>query len=149
MSNKTIGNNNCIISPIRRKRFQIQGYDRYTDSELYDYRLGLRFAYFLCGSLVLLGIIFENLWILAAAFIIAFFGSFLLRHPFDYLYNYAIRHLIHKPVLPFKNGSRTICLWNCNSMDRSHYLFLLLWTYYLRFYCWWHSNLFGGSCQHL
>jgi len=102
MSNTTTGNTNCIISPIRRKRFQIQGYDRFTDSELYDYRLGLRFAYFLCGSLVLLGMIFENLWILSSAFIIAFFGSFLLRHPFDYLYNYAIRYLIHKPVLPFR-----------------------------------------------
>lgn len=102
MSDKTTGYKQCIISPLRRKRFQVQGYDKFSDSELYDYRLGLRLAYFLCGSLVLLGMIFENLWILAAAFIIAFFGSILLRHPFDYLYNYALRHLIHKPVLPFR-----------------------------------------------
>ena len=98
------------IKPLKRKRFEIQGYQCYSDSELHDFKFGIRFAYYLCGSLVILGLLLTNLEILGAAMIIAFFGSFPPYHPFDYLYNYVIRHWIGKPKMPPRaNQGRFAC----------------------------------------
>ena len=103
-------NQETNINPIRRKRFEIQGYKCYSDSELNDFKFGIRFAYYLCGSLVILGLLLTNLEILGAAMIIAFFGSFPPYHPFDYLYNYVIRHWIGKPKMPPRaNQGRFAC----------------------------------------
>jgi hypothetical protein len=49
---------------------------------------------------VAFGVIFQSLPILAVAAIIAFAGAFPPYHPFDYLYNYGVRHLLGKPKLP-------------------------------------------------
>ena len=103
-------NQDCIITPTRRKRLETQGYNGFTDSELNDFKFGIRFAYYLCGSLVVLGLLLTNSEILAAAMIIAFFGSLPPYHPFDYLYNYVIRHLINKPKMPARpNQGRFAC----------------------------------------
>jgi hypothetical protein len=100
---------NCI-SPTRRKRLETQGYARFTDSELNEFKFGIRFAYYLCGSIVVVGLLMSNLKILTIAMIIAFFGTLPPNHPFDYLYNYVIRHLIHKPKLPPRtNQGRFAC----------------------------------------
>jgi len=93
-------NENCIISPERRKRFETQGYKGFTDAELNDFKFGIRFAYYLCGSIVVLGLLLTDIRILAVAMVVAFFGSFPPYHPFDYLYNYAFRHLFNKPMIP-------------------------------------------------
>ena len=85
-------NQESNIKPQTRKRFEIQGCRGYSDSELHNFKFGIRFAYYLCGSLVILGLLLTNLEILGAAMIIAFAGSFPPYHPFDYLYNYVIRH---------------------------------------------------------
>jgi hypothetical protein len=98
------------ISPIRRKRIEAQGYYGYSDFELNSFKFGIRFAYYLCGSLVILGLLTMNLKILGAAMIIAFFGSFPPYHPFDFLYNYVIRHWIGKPKMPPRpNQGRFAC----------------------------------------
>ena len=48
--------------------------------------------------------------ILAIAAIIAFAGAFPPYHPFDYLYNYGVRHLLGKPKLPARtNQGRFAC----------------------------------------
>ena len=88
-----------LISPARRNRLEVQGYTGYTDAELHDYKYGIRLAYYLCGSIVLLGLVFTNVYILATAMAIAFFGSILPSHPFDYFYNAVTRHLINKPKM--------------------------------------------------
>ncbi|MDZ7647809.1 MAG: hypothetical protein U5K54_11845 [Cytophagales bacterium] len=85
-------NQDSAISPVRRKRFETQGYFGFTDAELNDFKFGIRFAYYLCGSLVIIGLLTTNMKVLSAAMIIAFFGMLPPYHPFDYLYNYAVRH---------------------------------------------------------
>jgi len=103
-------NAKCNISLVRRERLKTQGYLGFTDSELNDYKFGIRFAYYLCGSLVVLGLLLQNLEILTAAMIIAFFGMLPPYHPFDYLYNYVIRHLLNKPKMPPRsNQGRFAC----------------------------------------
>jgi hypothetical protein len=103
-------NQDCIISPVRRKRLETQGYHGFTDAELNDFKSGIRFAYYLCGSLVVLGLFLANSKILAVAMTIAFFGSLPPYHPFDYLYNYGIRHIVHKPKTPRRsNQGRFAC----------------------------------------
>lgn len=101
---------NCIISPLRRKRLETQGYTGLSDVELDNFKFGIRFAYYLCGSLVVLGLLLTSLKILAAAMLIAFLGTFPPYHPFDYLYNYVIRHVIKKPKMPPRsNQGRFAC----------------------------------------
>lgn len=103
-------NQYCGIAPARRKRLEVQGYCGFTDVELNDFKYGIRFAYFMCGSLVLLGLLLTNLEILVTAMIIAFLGTLPPYHPFDYFYNYVIRHLIKKPKMPPRsNQGRFAC----------------------------------------
>ncbi len=103
-------NQDSNIKPLRRNRFETQGYEGYSDSELHDIKFGIRFAYYLCGSIAILGLLLTNLEILGAAMIIAFVGSFPPYHTFDYLYNYVIRHWIGKPKMPPRaNQGRFAC----------------------------------------
>ena len=92
--------NNSILSPATKKRLVIQGCNCYSEKELNDYKYGISFAYYLCDSLMILGLLLTNLWILAIIMTIAFFGALLPHHPFDYLYNYAIRYIINKTQIP-------------------------------------------------
>ena len=101
---------NCLLSPVRRKRLETQGYTDFTDEELDDFKVGIRFAYYACGSVVAMGLLLTNTNILAAAMLIAFVGTLPPYHPFDYFYNYAIRHLINKPKMPARpNQGRFAC----------------------------------------
>jgi hypothetical protein len=103
-------NTDHLISRVRRNRLEVQGYKGYTDAELNDYKYGIRLAYYMCGSLVLLGLILTNIYILAASMIIAFFGTILPNHPFDYFYNGITRHLINKPkMIRRRNQGRFAC----------------------------------------
>ena len=40
-----------LLSPVYKRRFHIQGYDIYTDQEIYNHKYGIRFAYLGCGIL--------------------------------------------------------------------------------------------------
>jgi hypothetical protein len=99
-----------LISPACRKRLHVQGYQNFSDNELNDYKFGIRFAYACCITLVAFGLIFQNIPILAIAAVIAFAGAFPPYHPFDYLFNYGVRHLLGKPKLPPRtNQGRFAC----------------------------------------
>jgi hypothetical protein len=99
-----------IISPTCKRRLQIQGYQNYSDKELNDYKYGIRFAYILCTTLFGLGLLLSNLTVLIVAAAIATIGAFPPYHPFDYLYNYAIRHILNKPKMPPRtNQGRFAC----------------------------------------
>jgi hypothetical protein len=126
-----------IITAACRKRLQEQGYQNYSDQELSEYKFGIRFAYYLCGSLVILGLSLTSLKILAAAMTIAFLGSLPPYHPFDYLYNYGVRHIIDKPKLPPRsNQGRFACgiatIW----------LGVVIYLFYSELYVW--GYLAGG-----
>lgn len=98
------------IAPTCRRRLMVQGYLQYSDKELNDYKYGIRFAYYVCVSFVIVGLIMSDLRILGIAMTIAFFGMFPPYHPVDYLYNYALRYLIGKPKLPPRtNQGRFAC----------------------------------------
>jgi hypothetical protein len=99
-----------LISPTCRKRLHVQGYENFSDKELNDYKFGIRFAYACCITLVAFGLFFQSMPIVAIAAIIAFAGAFPPYHPFDYLYNYGVRHLLGKPKLPARtNQGRFAC----------------------------------------
>jgi hypothetical protein len=99
-----------FISPTCRKRLHVQGYENFSDKELNDYKFGIRFAYACCITLVAFGLFFQSIPILAIAPVIAFVGAFPPYHPFDYLYNYGVRHLLGKPKLPPRtNQGRFAC----------------------------------------
>src|SRR5258706_3114987 len=105
-----MNNQDCVFSPTRRRRLEAQGYNGFTDAELNDYKVGIRLDYYLCGSLVILGLALTNIKILAVAMTIAFLGTLPPYHPFDYLYNYLIRYTIHKPKMPPRsNQGRFAC----------------------------------------
>lgn len=106
--NKSEANSNLPVAT--KKRLIIQGYNCYTDKEMNNYKYGIRFAYYLCDSMMILGLLLTNMKILAAIMIIAFFGALLPNHPFDYLYNYVIRFAINKPKIPQRtNQVRFAC----------------------------------------
>jgi hypothetical protein len=93
-------NQNCMLSPVTRKRLEQQGYVSFTDAQLNDFKFGIRFAYYLCGLLVLTGLVFSRIEILIIAMVVAFFAMLPPYHPIDYLYNYGVRQVLHKPKLP-------------------------------------------------
>lgn len=98
------------ISPTCRIRLHTQGYGAYTDAELAGFRFGIRFAYGLCATLFATGVIFGSpvMLIIAASF--ALLGTLPPYHPFDYLYNYVVRHWIGRPKLPPRpNQGRFAC----------------------------------------
>lgn len=99
-----------IISSVCKNRLYTQGYQGYSDRELNDYKYGIRFAYALCTTLVGVGLILSNITLLVIAAVIALIGILPPYHPFDYLYNYGIRHLLKKPKMPPRtNQGRFAC----------------------------------------
>jgi hypothetical protein len=88
------------VSITTRKRLEIQGFEGYSDEELYKYKTGIRFAYLGCGTIVLLGFLFGNPVFYFIAMIIAFFGAVLPKHPLDYVYNSTVRKFFNYPIVP-------------------------------------------------
>ena len=118
-----------------RSRLETQGYRGYCDADLDGFKPGIRFAYYACISLVILGLLLTNITILGAAFLIALIGSFPPRHPFDYIYNAAIRHWLGKPEMPLRSKqSRFACRIATVWLGVTIYLFysgLDMWGYIL------------------
>ena len=126
-------NQDCLIAPSYRKRLESQGYIGFTDAELNNFKFGIRFAYYLCGSLVILGLFFTSIKILSVTLVIAAIGAFPPYHPFDYLYNYVVRHLINKPKMPPRaNQGRFACgiatVWLAGTIYL-FYIGLNMWGY--------------------
>ena len=97
-------NKDSILSAVCRKRLYIQGYQDYSDKELKDYKYGIRFAYALCTTLAAIGLIFNSIPLLIVTATVALASTMLPYHPFDYLYNYAVRHLFSKPRIPHRTA---------------------------------------------
>jgi hypothetical protein len=87
--------NEIRISTRSKNRLKEQGFRSFTDSELGQYRFGIRFAYFTCMSLVIIGLAFKSQPFLLIANAVALLGMLPPYHPLDYIYNYAIRHLVN------------------------------------------------------
>lgn len=91
------------LSQFRINNIRAQGYITQTDEQIQQLAFGNRFAYQLCVSIVAVGVIIANSYILGAMAMIAFFGVVLPNHPFDYIYNHLIRQRMHLPKLPARS----------------------------------------------
>ena len=89
-----------LTSATRIKRIRVQGYTDMSDAEISGLAFGNRFAYIVCTSILLVGIVTANIPILATMMAVAFLGVVLPNHPFDYLYNHLVRNVLDKPELP-------------------------------------------------
>lgn len=91
------------ISPVTRRRLEIQGFVGLDDAALAGAAPWLRFSPALCTLWMATGTVLASpalLWILAA---IALIGAILPAHPFDLVYNLGLRHLTGTGPLP-RNG---------------------------------------------
>ncbi|MDW3648543.1 MAG: DUF4395 family protein [Bacteroidia bacterium] len=89
-----------LISESRKKRFEVQGITGFSIETLSELKYGIRFAFQLCVSLVLIGLLTKSYILLIAMNLVAIGGSIFSRHPFDYLFNHILSPLIKKPAVP-------------------------------------------------
>jgi hypothetical protein len=108
---QTVATSTNLLSPFRISCIKQQGYDKgFTDREISEHSIGNRFAYQMCTLLFATGLILTNTAILTVAAAIALSTVVLPRHPFDYLYNYVIRHWFNRPRLPYRtNQTKFAC----------------------------------------
>lgn len=93
------------ILQTRISRIKAQGYDKgFSDEEISQHAVGNRFAYQMCTLLFTTGLVLTNIPILTVAAGIAFLAVVLPYHPFDYPYNYIVRHLLNRPKLPKRSA---------------------------------------------
>ncbi|MEX0972768.1 MAG: DUF4395 family protein [Solirubrobacterales bacterium] len=79
----------------------MQGYGSFSESERRSLWLGIRFAPALCFAGIALGVAFASPVLLLAMAATAFVGGFLTpKHPFDYVYDLALRPLLGSPSVP-------------------------------------------------
>lgn len=88
------------LSGRRIKSIRAQGYFHLRDEDIAALAFGNRFAYILCVTLLAIGVTMANIPTLLAMNAIAFAAIVLPYHPFDYVYNLALRHVLNKPELP-------------------------------------------------
>ena len=89
-----------ILSEKRINRLRLQGFTCQSVQELSQMAFGIRFAYRVCTSVLIIGAITKNIYVFAGMFVIAFLGATLPNHPFDYLYNHFLSKSMNKPSLP-------------------------------------------------
>jgi uncharacterized protein DUF4395 len=79
----------------------MQGYGAVGDGERRELWLGLRFAPLLCFAGIAAGTVLASPALLFGMAVTAFLGGFVTRkHPFDHLYDIAVRPLFGGPTVP-------------------------------------------------
>jgi len=110
----------------RRKRLGAQGFDCLNDQEMSQLTFGIRFTYGTCALLAIIGVATANIPLLVFLMTMAFLGAILPNHPFDYIYNYVLRHWMDKPKLPeSSNQKRFACGLATPWLAGTIYLFYL------------------------
>jgi rhodanese-related sulfurtransferase len=89
-----------------RNRLESQGYVGLGDRTLADIQSGLRFSPALCAFGVAVATALASGPLVLVMMLTAASGAATPRHPFDYLYNGAVRHVIGKPAIPRNNAPR-------------------------------------------
>jgi hypothetical protein len=82
-----------------RANLTTQGYCL-SDAERRQLTVGLRFSTGLCLSLVIIALPLRSPAMLLALSGIGLVAGFSSRHPFDYVWNHAVRHVVGGPPLP-------------------------------------------------
>ncbi len=84
-----------------RSCLTMQGYGELSNGERRALWLGLRFSPVLCFAGIALGVVLASPALLLAMAAMAFVGGFVSpRHPFDYVYDAALRPLLGGPNVP-------------------------------------------------
>jgi hypothetical protein len=84
-----------------RSCLTMQGYGALSEEERKSLWLGLRFSPALCFAGIALGVVLTSPAVLLAMAATAFVGGFLTpKHPFDYLYDAALRPRLGGPSVP-------------------------------------------------
>ena len=92
--------NKTKLSSVRIKRIREQGYYSQCDQDIIDLAFGNRFAFRLCTSFIIIGVVFANTPLLSIMMLVAFMSVLLPNHVFDYIYNNIISKQLNKPKLP-------------------------------------------------
>jgi hypothetical protein len=92
------------LTPTIKRRLEIQGFTEVDRGVLEETAPWLRFAYGLCAVLAAVGVIMASPVILLGLTIFSAWGAASPVHPFDYIYNYGIRHVTGTRPLP-KRGA--------------------------------------------
>ena len=82
-----------------RSNLTTQGYCL-TDAERRELAVGLRFSTGACLALVVVALVLQSAGMLFALCAVGLVAGFSARHPFDHLWNHAVRHLTGGPALP-------------------------------------------------
>jgi hypothetical protein len=82
-----------------RENLTTQGYSL-SDSARRELWLGLRFSTGLCLGLVVIALALQSAAMVLALVPIGALAGFTARHPFDYVWNHAVRHVVGGPPLP-------------------------------------------------
>jgi hypothetical protein len=82
-----------------RKYLQIQGFNL-DDDALAEIGPWMRWPYVFCASILTVGVVLASPWIIWSLAAIAISTVFLPSHPFNYAYNYGVRHLTGTCRLP-------------------------------------------------
>ena len=90
-----------------RSCLTMQGYGALGEEERESLWLGLRFAPALCFAGIALGVVLASPVLLLAMAATAFLGGFITpKHPFDYVYDLALRPLLGGPNVPASPAPR-------------------------------------------
>ncbi len=90
-----------------RSCLTMQGYGALSDDERKSHWLGIRFAPALCFAGTATGVVLASPVLLLAMAATAFVGGFLTpKHPFDYLYDFALRPFLGGPSVPSSPAPR-------------------------------------------
>lgn len=101
---------NLNIATIRH-RVELQGFVCLNDKTITGINLPLRLAPLVCLVWVTIGTVLASPGILWSLLPFALLGAILPGHPFDVLYNHALRHFIRTPRLPrYPKPRRFACL---------------------------------------
>jgi hypothetical protein len=82
-----------------RKYLQIQGFNL-DDETLAEIGPWMRWPYVFCASILTVGVVLASPWIIWSLAAIAISTVFLPSHPFNYAYNYGVRHMTGTCPLP-------------------------------------------------
>jgi hypothetical protein len=88
------------ISPATRNRIETQGFIGFDDRTLIRINYWLRLSPAICMAWAAVGTAMASAPILWALIPFALLGAILPGHPFDLLYTYGFRYLVHGPPLP-------------------------------------------------
>ena len=88
------------LSAVRLARLRAQGYTEESDLHLSEMAFGIRFAYRMCVSIIILAMITHSTALFVLMSGIAFLGMILPKHPFDYVYNYTLSKWMKRTALP-------------------------------------------------